>query len=421
MSIFFGRPGDPAWDGVTPAATAIPIWKRIAVLLGAAGGVAVDVIDRAGRLLGIVRIQDSAGNALTSTGNDLDVHIPDGGDVAQGATTDAEAAAGNGSVIAVLKRLRTLLNGGLPAALGQGTMAQSLRVVLPSDQVAPVVDRRIAADTVAHRTITALDGRAYPASNDAGWAANPGSRSKARFYVDRGVVRATTGLADDPLLVFRPYLRNGGAAGYVGMGQEVQIGRPRPRDNAAMIKLQKTVNNGVAYTDYSTQVNDNNGATQADINGLDTVANGDWFIVGYSVPFIGVALDLDAANVNANASVLTVEIWTGAAWAAVANMVDGTIAVAGKTLSGDGQVTWDLPAVWAMSTINGINACWARFSVSAALSANVDIEEADILLPIKACIDVDADGDDVLLWLERQDASLSGTPAYSVPVRLSWR
>lgn len=62
------------------------------------------------------------------------VTIADGADVAQGTTTDAEAAAGNGTVIAILKRLRTLLNGGLPAALGQGTMAQSLPVVLASNQ-----------------------------------------------------------------------------------------------------------------------------------------------------------------------------------------------------------------------------------------------------------------------------------------------
>lgn len=44
------------------------------------------------------------------------VTVADGADVAEGATTDA-AATGDGSVIAILKRLRTLLNGGLPSAL----------------------------------------------------------------------------------------------------------------------------------------------------------------------------------------------------------------------------------------------------------------------------------------------------------------
>lgn len=59
--------------------------------------------------------------------------------VASGAPADAEAA-GNGSIIAILKRLRTLLAGGLPAALGQGTMAQSLTVVVASNQSAVPVN-----------------------------------------------------------------------------------------------------------------------------------------------------------------------------------------------------------------------------------------------------------------------------------------
>lgn len=46
------------------------------------------------------------------------VSATDGAQVTVGTTTDAEAAAGNGSLVALLKRLRTLLNGGLPAALG---------------------------------------------------------------------------------------------------------------------------------------------------------------------------------------------------------------------------------------------------------------------------------------------------------------
>lgn len=50
------------------------------------------------------------------------VRVPEGGDVAQGASTDAEAAAGNGSVVAIVKRVRTLLNGGLPAALVGGRL-----------------------------------------------------------------------------------------------------------------------------------------------------------------------------------------------------------------------------------------------------------------------------------------------------------
>jgi len=69
-------------------------------------------------------------------GGGMAVTIADGADVAQGATTDIESAVGNGTVIAILKRLRTLLNGGLPAALGQAAMAASLPVVVASDQTA---------------------------------------------------------------------------------------------------------------------------------------------------------------------------------------------------------------------------------------------------------------------------------------------
>jgi hypothetical protein len=71
---------------------------------------------------------------------------------ATGDTTDAEVSSGNGSMIAVLKRLRTLLNGGLPAALGQTTMANSLAVVLPSNQQVPIVPARA---TPAWTNITA--------------------------------------------------------------------------------------------------------------------------------------------------------------------------------------------------------------------------------------------------------------------------
>ena len=61
--------------------------------------------------------------------------IADGADIAQGALADVEVAvAGPASVIAILKRIRTLLNGGLPASLGQKTKAASLPVTLASDE-----------------------------------------------------------------------------------------------------------------------------------------------------------------------------------------------------------------------------------------------------------------------------------------------
>lgn len=54
------------------------------------------------------------------------VTVADGADVAQGATTDAEAAAGNGSVVAILKRIRTLLSNPLAVT---GTFFQATQPV----------------------------------------------------------------------------------------------------------------------------------------------------------------------------------------------------------------------------------------------------------------------------------------------------
>jgi len=280
------------------------------------------------------------------------------------------------------------------------------------------VQKTFPSASILHRTITALMGPQPPLTSDATWALNPGGMDLARFYTDV-VVRGTTGLLDDPMITFRPYVRNG-VGGAVGWAQDVQVTRPRLKD-LNTIKFQKTVNIGVAYTDYSANVIDNNIATQADLDGLDTLANGDWFVIGGPVPFMGAALDMDAANVNANASVLTMEYWNGAAWAALAGVTDGTILVAGKTLSGDGQITWDIPAAWAAVAINGLTAYWVRGTVSAAISANADVEECDLLMPIKAAIDLDALGDDVMLTIASQDVIVSGTVAYSGTIRLSWR
>lgn len=269
--------------------------------------------------------------------------------------------------------------------------------------------------TAAHRTITALDGYCTPLSTDASWIKNPGGRLAARLWPSL-VVRGCTVLADEPILELRTFTRNGA---YVGYCDTATATRPRLQD-ATSIKCQKTVNLGVAYTDYSANVVDNNAGTVADLSNLDTVANGDWVVIGGPVPFCGAALDL-TANVNTNVSVMTVEYWNGAAWAAVANLTDGTVAPAGTTLGTDGQISWDLPAAWVASTINTITAYWVRLSVSAALDAATEIAEIDLFGPITECIDVDTGGGDALVLVTAQTAAgLTGTLAYSGTIRVSW-
>lgn len=282
--------------------------------------------------------------------------------------------------------------------------------------------------SIAHRTITDLWGAVPPLANDANWMEQPAILFEnqeedqiTRFYVDLQI-RGCTGFLDNPKITFRPYVRNGGSAGVVAACQPISFERPRLR-YLSTIKYQKTVNNGVAYTDYSSVVIDRSAATGANLNALDTVANGDWIVIGGPVPFLGAAIDMDAANVNANASVLTAEYWNGAAWVALTNLVDGTVAVAGKTHSGDGQISWTMPAAgaWVTSTINALTAYWVRLSVSAALSAAVEVEECELLMPMKCGIDVATDQDAVMLVLESQDNVVTGTLAYAGTIRTSWR
>jgi hypothetical protein len=66
--------------------------------------------------------------------------IANGADVAEGATTDAESAAGNGSVIALLKRLRTLLSGTIAVS---GTFWQATQPVS-----GPLTDAQLRASAV---------------------------------------------------------------------------------------------------------------------------------------------------------------------------------------------------------------------------------------------------------------------------------
>lgn len=96
-------------------------------------GTAVQLSDGefAGRSLGyvwdtilldyVVATPAAAGGGIAAA-----VTIIDGGDIAQGAKADLEAAAGNGSVIAILKRLRTLLSGAIAVT---GTFWQAVQPV----------------------------------------------------------------------------------------------------------------------------------------------------------------------------------------------------------------------------------------------------------------------------------------------------
>ncbi len=99
-----------------------------------------------------------------------------------------------------------------------GTMQQFLRgfVKLANDGLThnlTITNETITPQALlTHRSnISSADGTSSPAANNANWAANPGSKEKARFHVQ---VTFTGG--SSPSITFRPYIRCGGSSGKVG-------------------------------------------------------------------------------------------------------------------------------------------------------------------------------------------------------------
>lgn len=267
-----------------------------------------------------------------------------------------------------------------------------------------------------YRTVTALDGVFCPSPDaTAWWAVNSGGQAKARFGLTL-TTRGTTGLADNPTITVRPIIRTGGTAGVCGIGTAVAAQRPRLADSAANFKVKKTVDNGANYTNYSTEANDNNAGTHVVLSALDTLANGDWILFSAPTPFIGLAFDMDA-SVNANAANTTCQYWNGA-WATVASFVDGTDP--GANFAADAQMTWALPSDWITSTIDTVDGYHLRCTTSAALSATVNVDEIEAILPTRVIVDVVVDGDDAGLLLESNSGG-TGTLAFDATIKVNWK
>lgn len=223
------------------------------------------------------------------------------------------------------------------------------------------------------------------------------------FYPhSNGVIRYTLGIAEE---VGLNHVVMSQSLGSVDIPQGVQI-RAMAVDGPnvwaatetsgflrqAPTGFKKTANSGGAYTSYTTEVTDGNPSTVADISSLDTIANGDWFIVGGAVPFYGITLELANPNTTATPS-LTVQYWNGAAWTAMPNATAvsdfttipshaSAVAVYNGTLRRSGTVMWRNSGLgsWATSTIDGTLAYWMRFGVSSALDNGVTIMDCQLII-----------------------------------------
>ncbi|MDE2096674.1 MAG: hypothetical protein KGL39_05450 [Patescibacteria group bacterium] len=138
-----------------------------------------------------------------------------------------------------------------------------------------------------------------------------------------------------------------------------------------------TPDNLTTETDYSQVAQDGDTTTLVDISALNTLANGDYLLVGSFLPFRGVGVTI--TNANAVASTLAVKYWNGA-WTAVAGLTDGT-ASAGATMAVSGNVTFTVPTDWTRVDLDGMGVTvggtikqrgaqlyWLQLSVSAQLT-----------------------------------------------------
>lgn len=135
-------------------------------------------------------------------------------------------------------------------------------------------------------------------------------------------------------------------------------------------------------TDYSEAAQDGSTDTDITLTDLNTLANGDFVLVGSHLPFRGVYLDVDDAN-DAGSATLTVSYWNGT-WTD-AEDTDDTNAT--RAFAVDGLVYWASKATWRTATISELySACpglpastninlttpmyWTRWEVDALLEAD---------------------------------------------------
>lgn len=181
------------------------------------------------------------------------------------------------------------------------------------------------------------------------------------------------------------------AAGHHIWAMTSPSGYPR----ALLTQALKTTDNGASYTDIGAALSDGTAVSGATIYSLDTLANGDWVLIGYNATFGGLYLEI--YNPNLNAATLTVQYSTGAGtWGSfdVGSVWDETspatsaapLTPGTKTLSVTGLILWPelgLAATpWVSATYDGKSAFYVRLSVSAALSSGAEIGEARIVTTI---------------------------------------
>lgn len=118
---------------------------------------------------------------------------------------------------------------------------------------------------------------------------------------------------------------------------------------------------------------------------MDFIAAEDSIYIGSRLPFNHLYFKLDGANVNANASVMTVSYWDSGEFRSAVDLIDET-ASSGATLAQSGFVTWSTDrdygwiredtnyggnTVTGLTTVEIYDLYWCKITVSADLTAGV--------------------------------------------------
>ena len=175
------------------------------------------------------------------------------------------------------------------------------------------------------------------------------------------------------------------------------------------VRVLKSTDNGGTFTDYTTQATDGDITTTINIDKLDTLANGDFILVGHPRPFqatmwYGRGGD---QNFNIKTSATAAHIWNGSSWVAM-TIQDFCRGDSGDA-TGDGQAGFGKSSIviftqdpmvlgWQADTIDNIYSVtedtqsnfWVRFTFSAKLEAvggSEVLRTAVELLPYRPSID----------------------------------
>jgi len=155
-----------------------------------------------------------------------------------------------------------------------------------------------------------------------------------------------------------------------------------PGELAAPIAVLATSDGGATYADHTASVTGSNPVAPGEAHLRGTTASGAWVLVGADAPFVGLRLD-PHDRVNPPAAALVVEYWTGAAWASVSDLADGT-SVSGAALARAGEVSFTEPAAWRPSRVGDVRAYWLRLSTSVALDSGARLHAIAARQPRKA-------------------------------------